>query len=1020
MAGESNRARELVDRARRLPPEDQTAFLREACGDDEELRTQVDRLFAAEALPRTIEAPDTSQGTLASKRLDREAAANRTLPTLLDRHEPEFDGRLEPELVLQQRYSVVTLIGHGGMGAVYTATDQRLKSTVALKQRLGRSVRPSKAFEHEGQILSNLRHSSLPVVTDYFVDQHGEFLVMQYIAGKDMWQRLQANGQPFAVDDVLDWGEQLLRVLEYLHGQPTPVLHRDIKPQNLKLAPDGNIILLDFGLSKGATALMSTAAGPQSVQGYTPHFAPLEQIRGSGTDGRCDLYGLGATLYFLVTGVVPPDAVSRAEASLDGGYDPLAPASELNPSVSPAVADLLRRAMALKREGRPESAAAMRRELVEIRRQIDRGGGDPAATAQIGAGYSTLPGGEDTSEGGEPTAVRSEAEPTVGSRGRYRTIAVGAVCLVAALAVIGIGMAARRIFGLPVSPADQRTPPQLRFSRFTVSGNVLTATISRDGRYVAYVTGDGAGSALWVREVASSSAVQVVPPSETSYKQLAISTDGSSIRYVTSPSVVRPGDGSWSVYQVPIHGGEPRVLVHGVESSIDLGGDRLAYIRAGDSANDLPRDDVFVAAEDGTGERLVGSLLGKGVDSLALSGDGARVALAIFGLGPNADRNLSLVEVPADGGEERPVGATRWDDVAAMAWAPDGESLLVSAKPANENATQIWRIAYPSGEAEQVTNDLNSLSGLSLSADAATVCSVQVTAVSGLRISDIDDASHSRFVSRGTNDGMLGVAWTPDGRFVYTSGAAPDSDLWVCAVDGTEQRQLTLGPGADVQPALSSDGTMVYFASNRSGSFHVFSLPIGGGEPLKVTDGGEEIWPQPTSDGGWVLFESYTQGGPSNVSRTPVGRYTPTPLFEMTSSRPCVSPDGRSLAFRMGRPGTQLSGICTSSLNGSDVRRVVPIATTALMAFDGYGFGFSEPAFRWTPDGRGLVYTETSERGTRLVYQAVAGGRPKPLAEFEEQFGVFDLSPDGRQIVYPSLTYSSDVVLGTGLARQTR
>ncbi len=1019
MAGESNRARELVDRARRLPPEDQTAFLREACGDDEELRTQVDRLFAADALPRTIEVPDTSQGSLVTRRLDWAAAANQTLPTLLDRHEPEFDGRLEPGLVLQRRYSVVTLIGHGGMGAVYTATDQRLNSTVALKQRLGRSVRPSRAFEHEGQILSNLRHSSLPVVTDYFVDEQGEFLVMQYIAGKDMWQRLQANGQPFAVDDVLEWGEQLLRVLEYLHGQPTPVLHRDIKPQNLKLAPDGSIILLDFGLSKGATALMSTAGGPQSVQGYTPHFAPLEQIRSSGTDGRCDLYGLGATLYFLATGVVPPDAVSRAEASLDGGRDPLAPASELNPSVSPAVADLLRRAMALKREGRPESAAAMRRELVELRRQIDRGDADPAATAQIGAGYSTLAAGEVTSEGGEPTAERSEAEPTVGARGRYRTIAVAAVGLVVAIAVIGIGIAARRLFELRSSPSDQRTPAQLRFTRFTVSGNVLTATISHDGRHVAYVTADGAGSALWVREVASSSAVQVVPPSETRYEQLAISTDGSSIRYVTAPPMVSPGEGSWSVVQVPIRGGEPRVLVDGVESSIDLGGDRLAYLRARDTANEPPRVDIFVAAEDGTGERLVGSLFGKGVEALALSRDGTRVALATVGLGRDVDPGLSLVDITTDGGEEHSLGTARWDDIAAMTWAPDGGSLLVSAKPANENATQIWRIAYQSGEAEQVTNDLNGFSGLSLTADAATVCSVQVTAVSGLRVSDVDDASHSRFVSRGTNDGMLGVAWTRDGRFVYSSGAAPDSDLWVCAVDGTEQRQLTLGPGADIQPTLSSDGKVVYFASNRSGSFHVFSVPIDGGEPVQATDGGEETWPQPTRDGRSLLFGSNAPGTLATVSRTPVGSFASTPLFDLASDQPCIAPDGRSLAFRMSRPGTPLSGICTSSLTGSDVRRVVPIASTSLATFDGYDFGFVEPVFRWTPDGRGLVYTETSARGTRLLYQPVAGGRPKPLAEFEARVVVFDLSPDGRQIVYPSLTYSSDVVLGTGLLRQT-
>ncbi|HEX9919768.1 MAG TPA: protein kinase, partial [Pyrinomonadaceae bacterium] len=176
-------------------------------------------------------------------------------------------------------------------------------------------------------------------------------------------ETLQRNRVACQIGEVLRWADQLLDALDYLHTQETPIIHRDIKPQNLKLTPRGQIILLDFGLAKGTVGQMSISTGSGSIFGYTPHYAPLEQIQGTGTDQRSDLYSLAATLYHLMTNMKPPDALARATSVLSGHSDPLFPASKINPQVSSVVADVLHRAMSLNPSQRPLTAAAMRVQL---------------------------------------------------------------------------------------------------------------------------------------------------------------------------------------------------------------------------------------------------------------------------------------------------------------------------------------------------------------------------------------------------------------------------------------------------------------------------------------------------------------------------------------------------------------------------------------------------------------------------------------------------------------------------------
>lgn len=280
--------------------------------------------------------------------------------------------------MIQNRYLVVQSIGKGGMGEVYLSVDQRLGSAVALKRTFYTDDNTlAAAFEREARILARLRHPVLPKVIDHFVENGDQFLVMEHISGDDIAKRLELANKPFPLSWVMFWADQLLDALSYLHSHEPPIIHRDIKPQNLKLTDENHIVLLDFGLSKDFdTKTTSNPLNSASVAGYSPHFASMEQIRGTGTDARSDLYSLAATLYQLMTNSIPVDALSRADALLGNAVDPIKPLNELNPEITPAISEVILKAVALRQDDRFSTASEMQKAL---RRAFDRGKKDPDA-----------------------------------------------------------------------------------------------------------------------------------------------------------------------------------------------------------------------------------------------------------------------------------------------------------------------------------------------------------------------------------------------------------------------------------------------------------------------------------------------------------------------------------------------------------------------------------------------------------------------------------------------------------------
>src|SRR5205807_78249 len=271
--------------------------------------------------------------------------------------------------ILQERYSIVRELGSGGMGAVYEAVDERLGATVAIKETFSIDERLRRHFEQEARLLARLYHAALPRVSDYFTEDGRAFLVMQFISGDDLAQVMADRHEAFPPQQVIAWADQLLDALIYLHTRDRQIIHRDIKPHNLKVTESGQIALLDFGLAKTHPGDHSTTQSSHSLFGFTRRYSPLEQIQDEGTSPRSDIYALGATLYHLLTGIKPPDTLARAAGVGNSEADPLRPAHEIHRAVGADIAVILNKAMALNAADRFASANEFRDALRRLGRR---------------------------------------------------------------------------------------------------------------------------------------------------------------------------------------------------------------------------------------------------------------------------------------------------------------------------------------------------------------------------------------------------------------------------------------------------------------------------------------------------------------------------------------------------------------------------------------------------------------------------------------------------------------------------
>ncbi|HEX8556973.1 MAG TPA: serine/threonine-protein kinase [Pyrinomonadaceae bacterium] len=443
-----------------------------------------------------------------------------------------------PGTVIKGRYYVERFLAKGGGGFVYEALDRQRRRPVALKQLIHAEEFFQRAFIREAKRLAALHHPAFPEVYEWFELKNNSFLVMEYIAGDDLRQALGRRAAPFPPAQVLEWAFILLDALDYLHNfdPVAPIIHRDIKPANLKLNDTNRIrrsaiILIDFGLSKGAAGGISHASAGESIVGGTRFYAPPEQefrvplLRGllsaslpparyqrfldRPTDARSDLYSFAATLYTLLTNALPAGAIERVCSAENGERDPLRPIRDFNEQVPHAVAAIVERAMSVEPGERFASAAEM------------------SAALRAAA--------EDAAEAAE-AAARPGARPDAGAADNTTAVHAGGGGRRAA-------DAASASHGSTASPPT--LPARVRSVRYGTLGKcdaaVRSVSFSPRGTHLASGGNDGA-LRLWNVSTGEGSVLGLCPPGQTGFayiSSVSFAPDGETLASASNDGAIR-------------------------------------------------------------------------------------------------------------------------------------------------------------------------------------------------------------------------------------------------------------------------------------------------------------------------------------------------------------------------------------------------------------------------------------------------------------------------------------------------
>ena len=271
---------------------------------------------------------------------------------------------LQTGSVLNNRYRIVKSLGQGGFGAVYRVWDINLQRPYALKENIETTEEAKRQFFREAQLLSGLTHANLPRVIDHFeIPGQGQYLVMDFVEGEDLQTMLDLQG-PLPERQVLEWIKDICDALGFLHSQTPPIVHRDIKPTNIRITPHGKAVLVDFGIAKVYAAGQPTTTGARAV---TPGFSPPEQYIGGGTTPRSDIYSLGATLYTVLTGKILPESISRIVSSPSGSKVSamVIPPRSINPAISIPTSQSIMKAIEPDPANRFPSISALQNTLLQ-------------------------------------------------------------------------------------------------------------------------------------------------------------------------------------------------------------------------------------------------------------------------------------------------------------------------------------------------------------------------------------------------------------------------------------------------------------------------------------------------------------------------------------------------------------------------------------------------------------------------------------------------------------------------------
>ena len=727
---------------------------------------------------------------------------------------------LERGALLYNRYRILEILGQGGMGSIYRAVDDNLGVEVAVKENLFTTEEYASQFRREAIILASLKHPNLPRVSDHFViEGQGQYLVMDYIEGEDLRERM--DRVPFIPEDeAIIIGVAICDAIGYMHTRRPPVLHRDIKPGNVRIAPDGHIYLVDFGLAKIVQDGQQTATGARAM---TPGYSPPEQYGAARTEQRSDIFSLGATLYAAATGTIPEDSLARTMEQTE-----LTPVRKRNPKVSRRLASAIEKALSVHPDDRFQSAEEFKQALLSargatLRRFAEQGTLPESLTSSSTAPFTTPP--ETVSPARDANGLPLPASTPISyddppgpppkrrnERGRGCWLFVLAV-----IAIVAVALAAGWRFApdLP-SRAIGMMPPQVA-QVIAVFQPTMTPTVTSTATALPPTF-----TATPELPTATPESIEPVPPVVTP----TLTSTATLVPTVTptptptlTPSPTPLGGGSGQIAFASDRTGIPQIWVinsdgsnlHQVtnaqqgacQPSWSPDGAQIVFISPCDSHQEMYLGaSLFIINADGSGMVPLPSIGGGDYDP-DWSPDGKHIVFTSLREGGRPQ--IFLMNI-ADGSVERLSDSEKWD--VQPSWSFDGNKIIFIST--RQGPYQVWTMNADGSEPQRF-----SLSGgkkntyPALSPDGQLMVFTQNVegSIPRLYAARYPDGAANEFLIYQESAGipMRNAAYSSDG-FWLALESWPDGtnhDIYLMTPNGAELTRLTSDPALDFDPAWS-------------------------------------------------------------------------------------------------------------------------------------------------------------------------------------------------------------------------
>ncbi len=850
-------------------------------------------------------------------------------------------------------YEIVGWLGAGGMGDVYRAHDTRLGRDVALKllpETLATDASRVRRFLQEARAAGSLHHPGILTVYDVGVHEGRPFITAELLDGESLRHRLTAGA--LSTRTAIDYAYQIAEGLAAAHEGD--IVHRDLKPDNLALTKDGRVKLLDFGIAK-LTGPADAAAGPTDGETEvgtvigTPDYMSPEQVRGESVDHRSDIFSFGLVLYEMLTNRRAFGRATHADTMAAILKDPSPPMPSLG--VSPALALIVSRCLEKSREMRFQSARDLAFSLAVL--------ADPSATTM--------------------------AVPVASSTARWMK-GLGA-------AVIGIGALTGTVSWLRTPPPSIDTLfTNATFTPFTnFPGSEQDAALSPDGRFVSFVSDRSGPFHVWLKQVGTGPFVDLTPGPEDRRslgpnRNAGFSADGSEV-WINGLVNGRLGI-------LPLTGGTPRVFL--MERAINAvwspDGTRLACFTS------APGDPVYLADRTGGDARqLLAGKPGEHNHFLAWSPDGKWL---YYAHGIQAVSEFDVWRIPSSGGTPEQLTDLRTD--IRYLTPIDATTLLFVAPAEDRSGPWLWALDVERRVTQRVSGGLERYLSVAASGDGRRlVATVAKSAATLWTVPLLDRPAEEREVTAYAVPATRALAPRfGDTSLFFLSSSGPGDGLWRMQ-DGKAQE---IWKGAEEplfeSPAVSPQGDRVAVVRRTGRRLHLTILSADGAVQQSLAESidvrGTATW---SPDAKWIVTGGSDAQGPG-LFRISVADGTSVALVRGGAFDPVWSPDGSVIVYAGAR--NAVAPLLAVQPDG----RAAPLPSI-LVPSGGGG------RTRFLPNGRGLVYMQGPDGARDFWLLDLTTSKSRRLTQLSSPatMSTFDITPDGRQIVFDRLREDSDLRL---------